>query len=325
MNYYYFLILIILNIILFHSVSYFCLKFGIVDKPNNQLKKHKNVVPYSGGVVFYLNFVLIFTYFYYFNNLPFNNDLALFFVIYTFIFLIGFFDDIFDSSPILRFLFLIIIIFFFIKNFNIFNLEIIRFKHFDYTFYLNSAGILFTIFCLLVFIQACNMIDGINLQFGIYNLALILYLNSFFINFTIFFIPIFVVFLYFNYRNKAFLGDGGSYFISFLIGSVFIFYYNQTNFIMSDDIFIAMLIPGLEMTRLFFSRINIKKSPFVGDRNHLHHLFIEKYGEKNAIILSPIVIIAPIILKMFIDYNPLIILLGIMIYTLILIFLKSSK
>ena len=36
-----------------------------------------------------------------------------------------------------------------------------------------------------------------------------------------------------------------------------------------------MMLPGIDMLRLFLERI-LKKNPFKGDRNHLHHLFYLK-------------------------------------------------
>ena len=234
-------------------------------------------------------------------------------------------DDIFKISPTLRFASLIIILFIFIKNFDQFNLEIISFKSIDFIFYIYSAGILFTIFCFMSLIQACNMIDGINLQIGIYNLALIVYLNSFIINFTIFLIPVLIFFLYYNFKNQSFFGDGGSYLSSFLFGSVYVYYYNNTsNLIYSDDILVAMLIPGLDMIRLFCSRINSKQSPFEGDRNHLHHLILMKYGENRALLFSPIIMISPMMFKLFMQNNNIIILLSIIIYISVLIYLKSK-
>ena len=46
------------------------------------------------------------------------------------------------------------------------------------TFFLNIFAIFFTIFCFLVFINAFNMFDGINLQSGLYSL-IFLYLTFF--------------------------------------------------------------------------------------------------------------------------------------------------
>lgn len=323
-NYYFIILFFFTNIFLFKFTSYFFLKYGIVDKPDKKLKFHKKIVAYNGGTVFFLNFIVIFFYSYCSDLIPFDVNIALLLSVCLIIFFIGFIDDVLNISPILRFSILVLILFIFIKSFDSFNLEILKFNDLDFVFYIYSAGILFTIFSLLSFIQASNMIDGINLQIGIYNIALIIYLNSFVMNFSIYLIPVLLVFLFFNFKDQSFFGDGGSYFSSFLIGSLFIYFYNTTNTIFSDDIFITMLVPGLDMIRLFFSRINNKKSPFAGDRNHLHHLLFKKYNEAKAMIYSPLIVIHPMIFKIFINNNIMIILLCLIIYSSIIIFLKSK-
>lgn len=323
-NYNIFIILLFVNIVLFKFTSYFFVKSKIVDRPDKKLKIHKKIVPYNGGTVYLINCLLILFYLNYDNFIELDEKIFSLFLIFFIIFLIGFIDDVFNLSPTLRFLILFFVIFFLIKNFDYLNLEIIKFNSIEVEFQINSAGILFTIFCLLSFIQASNMIDGINLQFGIYNIFLILYLNTFVINFSIYLIPILIIFLYFNFKNQSFFGDSGSYFSSFLMGVCFIYYYNTSSLIFADDIFIAMLIPGLDMIRLFFSRINMRKSPFAGDRNHLHHLFLVKYDEKISILSSSLVMTSPMILKLFINNNVFISLFCIISYSAIIIFLKSS-
>ena len=39
-----------------------------------------------------------------------------------------------------------------------------------------------------------------------------------------------------------------------------------------------MMLPGIEMLRLFVSRIH-KKKPFKPDRNHLHHVLSSKQNQ----------------------------------------------
>ena len=37
-----------------------------------------------------------------------------------------------------------------------------------------------------------------------------------------------------------------------------------------------MMVPGVDMFRLFLMRILSKKNPFSPDRNHIHHLLLNK-------------------------------------------------
>ena len=71
------------------------------------------------------------------------------------------------------------------------------------------------------------------------------------------------------------MGDGGCYILSFIISLFVIGLYNEGN-IKSDQIFLLMLIPGIDMFRLFLVRIYNKKNPFSADKNHLHHILLKK-------------------------------------------------
>ena len=55
-----------------------------------------------------------------------------------------------------------------------------------------------------------------------------------------------------------------------------------------------MLLPGIDMLRLFFKRFLNRQNPFKGDRNHLHHYLSTKYGIyiSNVIIQSLILLLA---------------------------------
>ena len=59
--------------------------------------------------------------------------------------------------------------------------------------------------------------------------------------------------------------------ISIFISILFITNYNKS-FIEVDEIFLVMFLPFIDSIRVTINRIIKNKSPFVGDRNHLHHL-----------------------------------------------------
>ncbi len=114
------------------------------------------------------------------------------------------------------------------------------------------------------------MFDGINLQVGLYALFIFLFfiLNDF--N-KVFFISLsigIIFFLILNFKSESFLGDGGSYLLSFLIGYFFIKMYNFEYILFADQVALFMLLPGLDLMRLFITRIIKKRHPFSADRNH---------------------------------------------------------
>jgi len=143
------------------------------------------------------------------------------------------------------------------------------------------------------------MFDGINLQSSIYSLFILVYffsLNSeslliaLLIIFTLFFICL-------NHLNKSFLGDSGTLLISFMLSVFFIKLFNEKKIIYSDEILIFMLVPGLDMIRLFFERIKNKRNPFSFDRLHLHHLLLRRLNYFKTILTIMLLIIIPIILN----------------------------
>ena len=62
----------------------------------------------------------------------------------------------------------------------------------------------FTILCFLLFINALNMFDGINLQVGCYSLivCIILISNGIFSDLNLILIFSLLIFLFYNYKNK---------------------------------------------------------------------------------------------------------------------------
>ncbi|MEO6347782.1 MAG: MraY family glycosyltransferase [Aquaticitalea sp.] len=90
--------------------------------------------------------------------------------------------------------------------------------------------------------------------------------------------------LNFSRKNKIFMGDTGSMIIGFLIAFFVIKFighsqnYPEAKFHNSAPViaFAIVFFPLLDTLRIFFIRLVIhKKSPFVADRNHLHHRFLE--------------------------------------------------
>ena len=173
------------------------------------------------------------------------------------------------------------------------------------------------------------MFDGINLQVGLYCLVVFMffYFYDLSILFSICMVIVLLFFLLLNYFNKCFLGDSGCYLLSFLISVIIIhhynlqfFYENQIKFLYADSIFILLMIPGLDMFRLFVARLAQGKNPFVGDNNHLHHLLLVRYGlYKSNLIVQSIVIMPLILMNMLGSLT--IILISVITYSLLIYFM----
>lgn len=287
-----FIIFLISNLFLFLFLNYLFNKFNIFqDNFNVSFHKqfiNKQRVPYSGGIVLYITLIL---YGFYENNINY---------LLTFVLLsIGLLSDTHKlNSTLKRFLFQLIIIIIFIYV-NDLYIPSIKLSYFD-TLIQNNVffSILFTSLCFLILLNGSNFIDGVNIQCSGYFLSVIicLYLsqqNAFSIeNYTQLFLLLLylITFICFNILNKSYLGDNGSYLLSFLMGVILVRYAIENPI---SPYFIALLLwyPAFEnffsiLRRGFFDRTSID-SP---DNLHLHHLmykflnkkFNNNYVKKNA-------------------------------------------
>ena len=89
----------------------------------------------------------------------------------------------------------------------------------------------------------------------------------------------------FEFKKYFFLGNSGVSALSILISLSYIREYNINQTLLCDEIFLIFLIPGIDMTRLVFSRIIFRKSISDADLNHLHHYFINLVDKKYVFIV----------------------------------------
>jgi len=132
------------------------------------------------------------------------------------------------------------------------------------------------------------MFDGSNLQISSYILCILLFfiikINENII-FILFLIPCFF-FMLMNFKNFLFMGNSGTLMLSFIFSIFFInFYNNSIAFNYCEEIFIIMLIPGIDMLRVFIFRIMKNKNPFSADREHIHHILSKILLSNNKVQL----------------------------------------
>ena len=307
MDLYYFIIsffiLLNLSIVLnFSKIKFFHLN---IDKPDNKRKFHPKPTALAGGQIIFLNILIYWFILIFFDELLekeifFQNIYSMNYFILTtsLIFLIGFIDDRINLKANHKFIivFFIIILFLFLDK----NIMInkIQFSFIDRVFFLDQLNVFFTVFCFLVYLNAFNMFDGINLQASFYSLFIFLNIMFFFSNSLLINILIIslIGFSYLNFKNKTFLGDSGSLILAFIISYFFISLYNLDFINYADKICLFMLIPGFDLIRLFLIRIFNKKNPLNSDRNHLHHILIARYSLEKTILIILSLISFPIIL-----------------------------
>ena len=302
-----FLLLFLLNLIIFFKINELSQILNIYDKPDNKLKLHKTNVPIIGGIILALNFSILFFYQIFFlndflsinlNNLNVVEVFASLLFIFGY-FILGLFDDKINLSPnkkIFYSIFIILSAIFFNENLIIKKMSI---SFIENKIFFENYSYFFTIFCFLILVNALNFYDGINGQscliFIISFSFLFIKSNMHYIYMISIIIILFIFFL--NISNKIFLGDSGIYLLSIILSSSLIYEHNiQKNIIFADEIFFLLLFPGLDLLRLTFKRLLNFKNPFFGDREHIHHLLINNYSLKVTNFILFFTSIIPIIL-----------------------------
>ena len=102
------------------------------------------------------------------------------------------------------------------------------------------------------------------------------------------------VMLVFNLRGRLFMGDGGSYCLSALFGLLAIYAYNNDFEAMrADDVATMFAIPVFDTVRLMTVRVFAGRSPFEGDRDHLHHHLHQKFGWPRGLFVYVTLVAVP--------------------------------
>jgi len=318
----FFIISLITSYAIFINSNFISQKLKIIDLPDEN-SINRLPTPKTGGIII-LAVLLIEFLMSCINGFEILNFIEL--IIILSIFIIGLVDDIVDIKPTLRIILLAIISIVLLKSNEVFLIKNLQFKNFYNTgIFLNEYALIFTIFCIVVFCNSFNFVDGINglaISLGILWILLtpIDIFEKILIITSLFFI------LINNLRNKIFLGNSGSLILSFYISIKFISNYNENGFLLADQIFICFLIPGLDLIRLFFERISKHRSPFSGDLNHLHHLLLKYFlSTYKALFFYLIFVSIPIVITILSELKSLYIFIGTTILYFIIIFYFKKK
>lgn len=337
-TYIFFIILFNLLIVIFKKRLFN--KIAIIDHPDKKRKIHKNKPYLIGGVIIFVN-IILFYFFYFFNKEAFSANPYFFFSNFhefaflfsiIILFFIGLYDDKYDLSPYTKTFLFLIVFYILIEVDDTLVIRNLNFEIFDIIINLNNISFIFTLLCFLVLINALNMFDGINLQLTIFTLFILVILFLKISNYymmLIMIIPL-LFFILLNFNGFAFMGNSGSFIISFLIGYILLKNYNSyidTRF-SADQILLLLLYPVLDMLRLFFYRISKGKNPFLADRRHIHHIFLNKFTEKKTVFLIFLSYSVPNLLYFVLNF-PLVYCLVLIVFFYLLIFiylfLKNNK
>ena len=270
------------------------IKRNIIDKIKIR-SSHKSLATRTGGIAIFSTLFLISCY-YYISGV----DIYEYSILIPGIILlaVGLYDDIYNVDFKLKFIFQIVAAKILIDSGLI--IENLHGVMGIYEIGRIAAQIL-TIFIIVAIINAINFIDGID---GLAITAVIFFIVAFelfAVNTSPFYTlsQIIVISLlplyYFNYRknNKVFLGDSGSLFLGCIV-SIYTIYILNNDYIIKEEydlnkiiyVFSILTYPIIDIIRVFFIRIYNKRSPFLPDKNHIHHILIKKFKSHSLVVLG---------------------------------------
>ena len=273
----------------------FCNKYHILENYNGD--KHQKYmssahIPLIGGIICLL-FIFLFI------NL--NLVIKLFLAS---IFIVGILSDFkILLSPTKRLILQFIIIIFFLYTLDI-HLVSTKLLFLDVILKNTVFSLFFTAFCLLVLINGTNFVDGTNGNVLIY--YLIISILIFFLKTNEFqtisvkniflVIELILILLIFNYSNKLYLGDSGSFLLGSLFGLILVQLYME-NVTKLSSLFVVHVLwyPAFENLFSILRKFYFSKSPTQADNNHLHQLLyfflIKKTGLNKILINNSVSII----------------------------------
>ena len=290
-------------------------KLKIVDVPDGEKKKHKMLVPISGGISVMTSLVVIGSCYLLLSYSQFleiffeteslklsswNLDIQtglLFGVTGLIVAAVSFFDDVLELPVWFRFMTLILC-----------SGIVIGVSDLSITSLGNLSGFgevklgpifspIFTIFCVVGVANAFNWIDGLDGLFSTQVLlvsAAIFYFSGgngiFFTIFLLAFLPYLMMNLsFFGKKNRVFIGDHGSMAIGY-IAAWFLISAAEFEVIspMTAPWLIALVL--LNALRVMFKRSLLGVSLFRSDREHIHHFFLDNgYSKVQSLFIVTII------------------------------------
>lgn len=259
----------------------------LYDLPDER-KTHNYDVSSLGGIAIFTGLILSQLLVSDFNN--YNSDLQYFTAAFFIIFILGLIDDIFCLKAWKKILGQLLVTAMLTIKGNLLITNLNGFLGIHALTHIESIYVSF--FTIILLINSFNLIDGVDgLAGSIGLIASLLFGTFFFINnampYAVLSFSIcgaLLAFLTYNFPPaKIFMGDSGSTLIGLMCAILAIKFIEnpsiESTFLNQSAPAIAfgfLLIPLMDVLRVFALRIYKKQSPLAPDRNHLHHLLQNK-------------------------------------------------
>lgn len=269
----------------------------LFDMPDERKVHHAPITP-LGGLGIFAGFVFGCLLTLHFGQYA---ELQYFMAASLVIFFLGLKDDILIISPVKKFIGQVLAAFIIIYYGGI---QIRSMNGFLGVYQLPEMfSLLLTYFAVIVVINSFNLIDGIDGLAGSLGLISTVIFGTYFLNVNM--LPYAVIafslagsllaFLIFNFQPaKIFMGDTGSLLVGTINAILVIKFINVAG---TDEVsfritsspavgFTILMVPLLDTLRVFGIRIFHRRSPFSPDRNHIHHLLLDKGFSHKAITFT---------------------------------------
>lgn len=276
----------VLTLILIKIVILKAPDWGLMDIPNKR-SEHTRHTPVGAGIGFYLATAIVTPLFYF--DLVSEYWLTLLAVFLVFV--VGVLDDHKDTSPKTKFVVLAIAsVMLCFDDIFIDHVGI----YFGIPVSLGWFAFPFTVFAVVGFTNALNLIDGLDGLAGsisLVTLSAFFYLgyehcDEFMMIISGVFISALLAFLIYNWNPASiFMGDSGSLTLGFVISVLAI---RSLEYIPAVSVLFIAAIPLLDTFVVMIRRKRNKKSMFSADKCHIHHLlhhFFNKDTKKTVIFL----------------------------------------
>ncbi len=295
----------LLSIAISFTIAYMAIPAIITVAENKKLfdvpderKIHTAHIPSLGGLGIFAGFMLACLLALQLNN---HTEFQYFYAAAIVLFFLGLKDDILVISPIKKFIGQVLAAIFIVAKggiqiksmygiFGIYELP-------------GMFSLLLTYFTVILIINSFNLIDGVDGLAGTLGLIASSLFGFYFLQSNL--IPYAVLafalsgslaaFLIFNFHPaKIFMGDTGSMLIG-LVNAILVIKFIEVAQVPGSAFpvnaapaigFTILLVPLMDTLRVFSIRIFKRRSPFSPDRNHIHHLMMDKGWTHSTITYS---------------------------------------
>jgi UDP-GlcNAc:undecaprenyl-phosphate GlcNAc-1-phosphate transferase len=261
-------------------------QLGVMARPDGQRKTHARPTPQIGGVAILCGFVIWLA-----GALVFPNHVAPDPLLLSILLavaglgLVGFIDDRHEIPPLLR----IVLLLAFTGTAFALDPELIsstlNWQSFTPTPIPLWAYLPLMAVTVVGIVNAVNMADGQNGLVGgmfvVWTACLVLVTSGTLALMAAMLCALCVVFLLFNLRGKMFLGDCGSYGVTFAIGLMVTLAHARGQ-VSLETVIVWFFVPVADCLRLMITRKLQGRSPFEGGRDHFHHRLMDSLGKRRS-------------------------------------------